>query len=169
MSLRKLIYLSLLTSGGLILGLLELNIPMPIVIPGAKIGISNIIVLVTIVFFGYGEGIFVAVLKTFLLVLLTGSVSSFIFSFTGTMLSAFVMILAHRFLSRHLSIIGISILGAVFHNVGQILAAVMVLESANIIAYLPFLMIFAIFTGIFIGFSSREVVKILTEIYKERK
>ncbi len=167
MTLRKLIYLSLLVSGGLVLGLLELNIPMPVVIPGAKIGISNIIVLVTIVFFGYREGIFVAVLKTLLLVLITGSVSSFIFSFTGTMLSALVMIASHRFLSRYLSIIGISILGAVFHNVGQIIAAAVVLESTHIVAYLPFLMIFAIFTGIFIGFSSREVVKILGEVYKE--
>ncbi|MDO5041234.1 MAG: Gx transporter family protein [Peptoniphilus sp.] len=167
MTLRKMLYLSLLLSGGLVMGLLELNIPMPIVIPGAKIGISNIIVLVSIVFFGYKEGIFVAVLKTLLLVLLTGSVSSFIFSFTGTMFSTFVMIAAHRFLSEHLSIIGISILGAVFHNVGQTLAAAVVLESMHIVAYLPFLMIFAIFTGIFIGFSSREVVKILNKVYKE--
>lgn len=79
MTNRKLIFLSLLTSFGIILGLFESQIPLPIAIPGARLGLSNIVVLVTIISIGYKEGLIVALLKTVILVLVSGQVTAFLF------------------------------------------------------------------------------------------
>lgn len=157
MKTRKYILLAMLTAIGLAVGFFESFIPLPVAFPGARLGLANIVVLITIVNFGYKEGLIVAILKSVLLVFVSGSVSAFIFSFTGTILSAFVMILSHKFLSKYLSLIGISELGSFFHNLGQVLAAMLVLKNLMIISYLPFLAGLGIFTGYFVGLASNYI------------
>ena len=164
---KKLIFLSMLVALALVISLFEQMIPLPVAIPGAKLGLSNIVILVTLIVFGYKEGLAVAVLKSLLLVLVTGSVSSFIFSFAGAVLSTVSMILADKYLSRYLSLIGISLIGSFFHNLGQVLTASAVLQSFKIFAYLPFLIILGIFTGYFVGLSSIFIVKNLKKHLKE--
>ncbi|WP_138159732.1 Gx transporter family protein [Peptoniphilus catoniae] len=168
MNTKKMTFLSLLVAGGLALGLLELYIPMPFSIPGAKAGLSNAVVLITIIFFGYTEGLTVALLKTVLLMLLTGSVSSFMFSFAGAILSSLAMILSHKYLNKYLSTIGISIIGSTFHNIGQVTVAAIVLNSTNIFSYLPFLMIFGIITGYFVGLVANMALENLKKTFKEQ-
>lgn len=161
-NLRKLIFLSLLLAMGLVLGLFESMFPLPVAVPGARLGLSNMVVLVTIVVFGYREGLVIAVLKSVLLVLVAGNPSSFLFSFVGTMLSAVAMILSHRYLSGYISLIGISEIGSFFHNTGQIIAASIMLGSAKIIVYLPFLILLGLFTGYFVGLASIYISKNLS-------
>lgn len=158
---RKLIFLSLLSALGIVLGLFESIIPLPIAVPGARLGLSNMVVLVTILSIGYRECLVVSVFKTVILVLVTGNVSSFFFSFGGAFLSAIAMILAHKFLSNYLSPIGISEIGSYFHNVGQVLVASYIIKTTSIFAYLPFLIILGIFTGYFVGISSVFISKTL--------
>ena len=155
---RKLIYLSLLSAMGIVLGLFESMIPLPVAIPGARLGLSNIVVLVSIVSIGYKEGFFVAIFKTILLGLVTGSISSLFFSMGGAILSSFSMILAHKFLRKYLSLIGISEIGSFFHNLGQVLVASFIMKTTAILAYLPILVILGIFTGFFVGLTSIYVV-----------
>ena len=155
---RKLIYLSLLSAMGIVLGLFESMIPLPVAIPGARLGLSNIVVLVSIVSIGYKEGFFVAIFKTILLGLVTGSISSLFFSMGGAILSSFSMILAHKFLKKYLSLIGISEIGSFFHNLGQVLVASFIMKTTAILAYLPILVILGIFTGFFVGLTSIYVV-----------
>ncbi|MBU5669194.1 Gx transporter family protein [Peptoniphilus sp. MSJ-1] len=151
---RKLIYLSLLSAMGIVLGLFESMIPLPVAIPGARLGLSNMVVLVTIVSIGYKEGFIVSIFKTVLLALVTGAVSSFFFSFAGAILSTIAMVLSHKFLRKYLSLIGISEIGSFFHNLGQVLVASFIMKTTAIFAYLPILVILGIFTGFFVGLAS---------------
>lgn len=155
---KKLIYLSLLSAIGIVVGLFESMIPLAVAIPGARLGLSNIVVLVTIVSIGYKEGFFVAIFKTILLGLVTGSISSLFFSMGGAILSSVSMILVHKFLKKHLSLIGISEIGSFFHNLGQVLVASLIMKTTAIFAYLPILVILGIFTGFFVGLSAIYVV-----------
>ena len=155
---RKLIYLSLLSAIGIVLGLFESEIPIPVAIPGARLGLSNIVVLVTIVAIGYKEGFFVSIFKTIILGIVTGAVSSFFFSIGGAILSSISMILAHKFLRKYLSLIGISEIGSFFHNLGQVLVACFIMKTTTILAYLPLLVILGIFTGYFVGLASIYIV-----------
>lgn len=155
---RKLIYLSLLSAIGIVLGLFESVIPIPVAIPGARLGLSNIVVLVTIVTIGYKEGFFVSIFKTIILGIVTGAVSSFFFSIGGAILSSISMILAHKFLRKYLSLIGISEIGSFFHNLGQVLVACFIMKTTTILAYLPLLVILGIFTGYFVGLASIYIV-----------
>lgn len=160
------IFLSLLVSLGLVIGLFEMMLPTPVAIPGAKLGLSNMVVLITILFFGNREGIVVAALKSILLVVVTGSVTSFIFSFTGAMLSTISMSLANSFLKKYISTVGISLIGSAFHNIGQVLAACIVLNTFSIVSYLPLLLVLGIFTGYFVGVASEYSVKNLSVTFK---
>ncbi|MDY2987172.1 MAG: Gx transporter family protein [Peptoniphilus sp.] len=166
MRIKKMIFLSLLVSLGLVIGLFEMMLPTPAAIPGAKLGLSNMVVLITILFFGNREGIVVAALKSILLVIVTGSVTSFIFSFTGAMLSTVSMSLANSFLKKYISTVGISLIGSAFHNMGQVLAACIVLNTFSIISYLPLLLVLGIFTGYFVGVASEYSVKNLSVTFK---
>ncbi len=164
MTNRKLIFLSLLSSMGIILGLFEAQIPLPFAMPGARLGLSNVVVLVTIVSIGYKEGFIVAILKTLILVLVTGQVSAFFYSLGGALLSSSAMIGAHKYLSKYLSLIGISEIGSFFHNFGQIIVACLMLKSVTLFIYLPLLEILGIFTGYFVGLTAIVMEKHLKKI-----
>lgn len=164
--LNKMIFLSLLVSIGLALSVLESAIPLPITMPGAKLGLSNMVVLVTIVVFGFKEGIIVSMLKSIVLVLVTGSISSFIYSFSGAVLSCIAMYIAYKYFSKIFSLIGVSIIGALFHVFAQITVASLMMNNLRIYSYLPFLMLTSIFTGYFVGLSSTYIVKNLKKSFK---
>lgn len=168
--LRKLIFLSLLTSAGLALGVLESIFPLPIPVPGARLGLSNMVSLVTLTIFGFKEAMIVAALKSVLLMLVTGSVTGFFYSIAGSMLSAIGMALAFKFLSRWISLIGVSLIGASLHNFAQVTVAVLILGNWKIYSYLPFLLLLGLATGYFVGlasiFISRNLQKTLPKEVK---
>lgn len=157
--LNKLIFLSVLVSVGLALSLLESAIPLPIAFPGAKLGLSNMVVLVTLIVFGFKDGLTVAMLKSIVLMLATGSVSSFIYSFSGAVLSCIAMYIGYRYFSKVFSLIGVSILGAVAHNFAQVTVASLILNNMRIYTYLPFLMLMSLFSGYFVGLTSKYIIK----------
>lgn len=157
--LNKMLFLSVLVSVGLALSVLESAIPLPITFPGAKLGLSNMVVLITIVVFGFKDGITVAMLKSAVLMLVTGSISSFLYSFSGAVLSCIAMYIGYRFLSRVFSLIGVSILGALAHNFAQVSVATLILNNLRIYTYLPFLMLTSIFSGYFVGLASTYIIK----------
>jgi len=164
--LNKIIFLSILVAVGLGLSVLESAIPLPIAIPGAKLGLSNIVVLVTLVIFGFKEGITVSVLKSIVLILVTGSVSSFLYSFGGAILSCIIMFLSYRYLSKIFSLIGVSILGALSHNFAQVTIASLIMKNLRIYTYLPFLMLMSLFTGFFVGLASVNIIKNLKKNFQ---
>ena len=152
--INKIIFLSLLVSIGLALSVLESAIPLPITVPGAKLGLSNMVILVTLVIFGFKEALVVGMLKSIVLVLVTGSVSSFFYSFSGAILSCFAMFIVYKYFMNIFSLIGVSIFGAVAHNIAQVSVASIMMNNSRIYSYLPILLIMSLFTGYFVGLSS---------------
>lgn len=157
--LNKMLFLSVLVSVGLALSVLESAIPLPITFPGAKLGLSNMVVLITLIVFGFKDGITVAMLKSAVLMLVTGSISSFLYSFSGAVLSCIAMYIGYRFFSKIFSLIGVSILGALAHNFAQVTVATIIMNNLRIYTYLPFLMLMSIFSGYFVGLASTYIIK----------
>lgn len=152
--IKKMIFLSLLVSMGLALSVLESSIPLPFIAPGAKLGLSNMVILVTLVIFGYKDAFIVGILKSIVLVLITGSVTSLAYSLVGALLSCIAMGIVHKYFSNIFSLIGVSIFGAVAHNFGQVSVASLIMYNIRIYSYLPILLITGLFTGYFVGLSS---------------
>lgn len=161
---KKLVLISLLGSLGAIIGLFEQMMPLPFMVPGFRLGFSNIVVLVGLISFGYKSGFVISLLKSILLMLLSGNVSSFIYSFSGAFLSACAMIMGLKFGEKIFSLIGISILGSSFHNIAQVAVSSIILNNIMMFSYLSILLIIGIFTGFFVGLSSNYICKNLESI-----
>ncbi|ABR50406.1 Heptaprenyl diphosphate synthase component I [Alkaliphilus metalliredigens QYMF] len=158
---KKLVLLGLLTAQALALFVVEMYIPLPIHIPGIKLGLANIISIVALILFGYREAIAIVVLRTLLGSLFAGNFSVFFFSIAGGILSASAMAILFRYLGTHFSIYSISVVGAVFHNIGQLLVAAAIISNFYIFAYLPPLLISGVVTGYFIGWTAKFLLEIL--------
>ena len=148
---QKLVSLSLFVTFGLILHTVENMIPLPFPVPGAKLGLANIISLLAIVLYGFKEGLTVSILRCIIGALIGGSLSSLLYSLTGAVISTYVMAFVYKYFKAVFSLIGISILGGVTHNFVQIAVASVVLSTFGIFSYLPYLMIVGLFTGFFTG------------------
>ena len=166
--LRKMIFLSLLVAIGLALSVLESAIPLPITVPGAKLGLSNMVILVTLVLFGFKEALVVGILKSIVLVLITGSISSFLYSVSGAILSCIAMFVVYKYFSKIFSLIGVSIFGAVAHNFAQVSVASLMMYNARIYSYLPILLLTGLFTGYFVGLGSIYISKNLQNHLKSQ-
>lgn len=144
-----------LTALAMIFSYIESIISIPVGIPGVKLGIANIAVLAVIYVVGSREGVMVNLIRIILTGIMFGNVYSFLFSLAGGMLSVFLMILAKK--SRLFSMTGVSIIGGVTHNIGQIAAAVIIMETPAIVYYLPVLIIAGVITGIVIGVIAKMI------------
>ncbi|QIB26598.1 Gx transporter family protein [Caloranaerobacter azorensis] len=164
-NIKKLIFLSLLVSLGLAISILESFIPLPFIAPGAKLGLANIVILSTLIIFGYKEALIVVILRSITFSLATGSVTSLFYSLTGSLLSLLAMYFVYRFLSKMFSVIGVSIIGAIFHNIGQISVASIMMENVKIFSYLPVMNLVSLFTGYFVGLSTLYTTKHLKKIF----
>jgi len=163
---RKMVLLSVLVSQALVLHVIERMIPVPIPIPGVKLGLANVISLFTVVIFGWKEAMLVVFLRTTLGSFFGGGISSFLYSFTGGIISTIVMALMYKYFNKVFSIIAISVVGAVFHNIGQIFIASLVVSNANLFYWLPVLLISAVITGIFIGITVQLTMKPLQTVLR---
>lgn len=153
--MKKEIRLSMLLSISIILNILESLIPI-FNFPGIRIGLANIITLIVLYTYGSKDAIYISILRVLLVgILRTGLFSiSFYFSLFGSIFSIISMII---FKKTKLSIIGVSIVGSIMHNVGQIIAALFLINT-NLIYYMPILLITSIITGTIIGFISKELL-----------
>ncbi|OGO77945.1 MAG: heptaprenyl diphosphate synthase [Clostridiales bacterium GWB2_37_7] len=163
---KKMVLLSVLVSQALVLYVIERMIPVPIPVPGIKLGLANVISLFTIIIFGWKEAVLVVFLRTILGSFFGGGISSFLYSFTGGIISILAMAVLYKYFGKMFSIIAISVIGAVFHNIGQILVASLVVSNANLFFYLPILLISAVITGIFIGMIVQLTMKPLKTILR---
>ena len=158
---KKLTLCALLISMALVLSYLERLIPlqMAIPLPGIKLGLANIVSLVALYLLGARAAYVILVLRCILGSVFSGSITGLLFSLTGGSLAMLMMAL-----SRHvpfLSVYGVSILGAAAHNIGQILASMFVMHSVYIGAYLPYLLIIAVVTGLATGAAGAGVLRVL--------
>lgn len=166
---RKFIYLSLLVAIGLVLHFFESAIPVPFPVPGAKLGLANIVALLALTTYGTKESIFVSVLRCILGALFSGSISSFLYSLSGAIASTIAMAIIYIYFKNTFSFIGISVVGGVMHNIAQLTVASLVVSNFGIFIYLPVLMVIGLFTGTFIGLVAYFVNKNLNVIMTKLK
>lgn len=160
MELKKYTRLSLLLALSVVLNLIESAIPIfNGFIPGLKLGLANTVILFVLYKFTFKDALYVSIVRVFIVgILRTGLFSiSFFFSLGGALLSIIIMSLCKKLTA--LSIIGISIMGSIFHSLGQIGVAILFIKNANMIYYLPWLLLFSIPTGIITGIITKELLK----------
>lgn len=156
-STKKLARLGLLTALALIAGYVELLIPIPIGIPGVKLGLANLVVVWALYALSPAEALAVNGIRILLGGFLFGSLSMILYSLAGAALSFVCMLAAKK--SNGFGILGVSIVGGVTHNVGQLLVAMAVLNTVNLVYYGPVLLIAGVVTGLLIGVVAAEVEK----------
>ena len=144
--------LGLLTAVAIVLGYFEYLLPVT-GIPGVKLGLANTVLLYALYLIDVPSAILLMFLKVGLSGLLFGGPAAMLYSLAGGVLSLVVMILARK--SKGLSIVGVSVLGAVSHNIAQMVVACFVVETRAILAYLPILLFAAAVTGTLTGLIAR--------------
>ena len=159
MNTRKIALLGILTAGTIVIAILESFIPS-VGIPGVKLGLANIMILVILYELGILDAIIVNVLRVVVVGLVRGSIFSmgFLMSLTGAIFSLGIMILFYVLIKKF-SIVGVSVIGSLFHVTGQVLIAMIFLGSAYVILYLPIIAISAIITGVFVGITAMLIIK----------
>ncbi len=159
---KKTAYLGLLCAGAIILGYIESLLPVFIGIPGMKLGLPNLAIVMVLYLYSWREALAVSVVRILVIGFLFGNFFSILFSLAGAALSLLCMVLAKNVLK--LSCIGVSLLGGVMHNAGQILVAMAVVENVRVGYYFSILAITGMVTGILIGILSGEMIKRMKKI-----
>ena len=147
---RRLAMLALLTAAALMIYGLESLLPTLLPIPGIKLGLANVVTLVTLKRYGARDAFLVLVSRILLSSFFFGQLLSLIYSFCGGVFCMLVCMLVNRALRGNYLYLT-SIFGAVFHNLGQLLVAFLVTAVPGVLAYFPFLMLSAVVTGLFTG------------------
>jgi len=151
MNTKKLTSLAMFTALALIIFTIESAIPPLIPIPGIKLGLANIITLLVLHNYSAKDALTVLILRILLASFFFGQALSLLYSLAGGILCFGAMILLHRFLKgKYLFLV--SIMGGIFHNIGQLTVAFLITEVPGVLVYLPFLLISGILTGAFTGF-----------------
>jgi len=156
---QRLVYIALLASQAVVIGLVERAIPSPFFFaPGAKLGLANIITVMALYTLPTKDTIKVVVIRLLLQTLLGGTLSTFFYSASGATLSFIGMWLIKQLPQSAVSLIGVSATGAVLHNVGQLLIASLVAQTFSVMLYLPVLSLIGISTGIAIGITANYLL-----------
>lgn len=154
MKVKKLCILALLTAVALVIFVAEAQIPPVIAVPGVKLGLSNIIVLLTMYIYGRREAAAVLGLKIILGSIFSGQLMSFFYSAAGGVLAFAVLALLKGILTEK-QIWAASAFGAAAHNIGQLVVAIAILGTDKLAWYLPVLLFSGIVTGLFTGFCAQ--------------
>lgn len=156
---KHLVYMSLLVAMALALHLVERNIPVPFMTPGAKLGLANLVTVIALYTMNQKRDVMkIIVARLVLSAIFGGSVSGLMYGSMGALLSFLIMIIIKESLKEKVSIIGVSAAGAVFHNIGQLLVASLIVQNIGVMLYLPVLSLAGIVTGIFVGMAANYTV-----------
>ena len=156
MKTKRLTTLGLLMALAFVLSYVEYLLPLNIGIPGAKVGLANLVVMVALYSIGSKDALLLSFVRVLLVGFTFGNMAMMLYSMAGAALSFLAMFLFKRtklFIAK-----GVSVIGGVFHNVGQIIVAIFVLETASLIYYLPFLIIIGTVSGVVIGIISSMII-----------
>lgn len=161
---KKLTILALSVSLAMILSFVESLIPPLAMVPGVKIGLANIVTVFLLYTLGIRAAGAVSLVRVLLSALLFGNVQSLIFALSGALLSFVVMIVAKHLLP--FGTVGVSVLGAIAHNAGQIIAAVIVMETVGVAYYFIPLVISGTLGGVLVGLVAAVITSRLEKIIK---
>lgn len=152
--IKKLTQLSLFLAIGIILNIVESMIPIPLPIPGIKLGLANTIGLIVLYYYSPKEYLYIGFLRVLVVGLLRSGLFSvsFLLSLSGWFLSSLVTLVLYK--TKLFSIYGLSCTSAVFHGIGQIIVVLIIYNSFGLVIYLPVMMITGVITGYLTSFAS---------------
>lgn len=159
---NRVAYFGVFTALALIFSYVETLIPFHIGIPGVKLGLANLIIVIALYKMSLKETYLLSVVRVVLSGFIFGNYFSIIYSLAGGLLSLTVMALLRK--RGGFSILGISIAGGVCHNIGQLAIAMVVVETFSVIYYIPVLLIAGLATGLLIGIAADGMLKRLVNI-----
>lgn len=159
---NKLAIMGLLLAVAMILSYVEYIIPINFTIPGMKLGLANLAVVLSLYKYGSKEALTINILRIILSGFMFGNLAGILFSIAGALVSFLVMLAMKR--CDILSISGVSICGGVAHNAGQLIIAAFVVKTSGILYYLPFLLLAGMGTGFLIGIIAAAVLPYLKKI-----
>lgn len=160
---QRLTRLALLAAAAVVLGYMENLLTAVMALPpGIKLGLANTVLLYAIYLLGARYAVLLMLMKVVLTGFMSGNLAAaFFYSMGGGVLSLAMMLLVKKLGGDGISIVGVSVVGAVFHNVGQLLVAALIMETPGLLFYVFPLMISAVVTGIITGIAGRQIVRVL--------
>ena len=162
MRTSKIARYGLLIALAFIFSYIESVLVIPVPVPGIKLGLANVVVVVALYQMGNLSAVFVSVIRVLLTGLTFGNPNMMLYSLTGCSLSLLVMILLKK--TGKIGILGVSLAGGVMHNIGQIAAAAFALGNTAVFSYLPVLLVSGCAAGLAVGAAGAEAVKRLPKL-----
>jgi len=156
MNTKKLTEMALLTTAALIIFIVELHIPNLIPIPGVKLGLANIITVYAVYHYSAKESAIILLTRIMLSAIFSGNMMSLSYSLAGGFLCLVGMLLLRRVIEEKYIWV-CSVLGAVLHNIGQIMVAVIITKTVSIAIYFPFLLVSGCIAGLLTGLCAQEI------------
>ena len=154
---KKIAKMGMLVAVAFVLSYIEAMLPLNLGVPGIKAGLSNIVTVFSLYYFSPGMALGIAITRIVLCGLTFGSMPGLLYSLAGGILSFTVMVILKK--TGKFSVYGVSVAGGVFHNIGQILVAVAVLQNKMVAYYLPFLLVAGVIAGVVVGILAAVLIK----------
>ena len=160
--IRQITTMGMLVALAMVLGFVETLIPINLGIPGMKLGLANIVVVIALFLFDIKTAVVVSILRIILIAMTFGNMSMMFYSIAGASLSLLSMIVISKI--KSFSLISVNIVGGIMHNVGQIICAAFVVRTNGVFTYLPVLMIAGLVSGALIGIVAGLISVRLTNV-----
>ena len=154
---NKVAYFGLFTALALIFSYVETLIPFNFGIPGIKLGLANLLIVIILYSSGWKEALLLSVVRIVLAGFFFGNLFSILYSLAGAALSMTVMTLMLK--KTSFSLIGVSVAGGVSHNIGQLIIAMLIVQNASVFVYAPALLVAGVAAGVVIGGLTNEILK----------
>lgn len=162
---KKTAYLGMLTALAFVFSYIEFLLPINVGIQGIKLGLANLVVIVTLYTIGLKEACILSLVRIILTAFTFGNLFSMLYSLAGGALSLLAMVIGKNI--KLFSVVGVSVLGGVFHNIGQILVAILVVENGSLMYYLPVLILSGTIAGVIIGILAGILIKRLKHMIRK--
>ena len=163
MSTKRIANISMLIALAIIFSYVEVLIPISIGIPGIKMGLANIVIVIALYSLNLGDVWMISIIRIFIIGIMFGNFMSIAYSLSGAVVSLTIMAIIKK--SNILGIMGTSIIGGVSHNIAQLLVAMFVVSNKVVLYYMPVLIIAGVITGAMIGILSQREVNILKDYF----
>ena len=159
---RRLALSAMLAALALIFSYVEAMIPIPVPVPGIKLGIANLVIVMAIYKLGFRYAFTINCVRIVIAGLLFSGVFGMFYSFAGGILSIAVMYLLYR--TGWFSMIGVSMAGGVAHNLGQLITACLIVSNVRLMSYFSILLFSGLFSGIAVGFLAALIYRRLPDM-----
>jgi heptaprenyl diphosphate synthase len=155
MKKQNIAYFGVFVALAIIFSYVESLVPINLGIPGTKLGLANLVIVIALYLLGTKEAFLLSIIRIILVGFLFGNMFGILYSLAGAILSLLGMWLCK--ITNKFSIVGVSVMGGVLHNVGQFIVAMLVMETVSLIYYFPFLLVIGTITGLIIGLLAWQI------------